>query len=577
MIKPKLSLNISEIIKTDLEKTIEKLYQLKLDKNKIKASLPKDLIFADYTSNIAFIIAQELKKSPDKIAKEIAENFKSKLVDKAIAERGYLNFWLNPKVYFKVLANSYERKLFIKQDKTVVCEFGQPNTHKVVHIGHLYSYILGSALANLTDTCGFKVKRVNYQGDIGGHIAKCIYGLLQQKQEYHKLTKLEQSQETIIKRGLFLQNCYFIGNKLYEDKVEIKEKINRINQKLYNNDKEFEQIYKTTRQWSLDYIKVLEKKLNIVFDKYYFESQTYKIGKKIVEKNIGTIFAKDQGAIIFKGEKYGLHTRVFINKYGIPTYEAKDLGLIQLKIKDFKPDLMIITTAKEQTEYFKVVFKTAELIYQKLKGKILHIGFGMVNLKSGKMSSRLNNIITAFDVISETETNIKQSYDTDDKTTEILANSAIKFSFLNTESDKDVFFDFDKSISKEGKSGPYLLYSLVRAKSILNKTQTKYDIQDLKNLVDSYNNLTDTEKLFIRKLFLYPETLKKSLETFSTHHLTQYLFDIAQIFNQNYQTIPIISTKNLQLKKTRLFLTKIFESILESGLNILGIQTVDKL
>lgn len=576
MIKPEPALNIPEIIKTDLNQTIITLYKLKDIQDKIRITLPKDINFADYTSNIAFIIAKDLKTNPKTLAENLAKNFKSQIITKTEAVNGYLNFWLNHNTYLKTLKLGIKNKLFRQQNKTVVCEFGQPNTHKAVHIGHLYSYIFGSALSNLIEVCGIKVKRVNYQGDIGPHIAKCLYGVINNIKEYNRLLKQPKTEKVITERGLFLQNCYSNANKLYEENPNIRNEINELNKKIYDNYNEIKAIYETTRNWSLEYINILEKKLNINFDKYYFESQTHAKGKEIVKKNITTIFEEDAGAVIFKGEKYGLHTRVFINRYGLPTYEAKDLGLIYMKVKDFNPDLIIITTAKEQTEYFKVVFKTAELIFPKLKNKLVHIGFGMVNLKTGKMSSRLNNIISAFDVINETEKIIKQKYDTENRTTKILANSAIKFSFLNSESEKDVFFDLEKSISKEGKSGPYLLYSLVRAKSILKKANI-IDSKIIDNLDNNYNKLTNEEKLFIRKLFLYFEVLKNAFESYSVHQLTQYLFETAQQFNQNYQKISVINTNDLEQKKARLGLTLIYKNILESGLNILGIETVEKL
>ena len=558
-----------------IKESVDKEFGIKLAEEDIAVNIPQRIEFGDYTTNVCFQIASRLKKSPVHIAKELSNKINDDSVYKVEPVSGYLNIHLKPGVYWKIFNKSFEKNLFEERKESILIEFGQPNTHKKPHVGHLFSYILGESLARILEFLRFRVIRANYQGDVGLNIAKALYAVIKNKKQYNKLLQAEDTPEIVVKRIEFLQNCYVQGNNYYKNDQHKKD-IDKLNRQIYESDPKIQEIYQTTRKWSIDFYKMFEKILRVRFDKYYFESQTFKVGKEIVLKNLGKVFTKSQGAIVFKGEKYSLHTRVFITKQKVPTYEAKDLGLVKMKLQDFDPDYLLISTAKEQSEYFKVIIKTAEILFPKIKQRFLHIPFGMVNLTTGKISSRKGNIIGGWDIFVDVKKKILQAYDLDEETAEKLAISAIKYSFLYSEREKDLQFDPEKSIAKEGSSGPYLLYSLARAKSILKKSPEKI-YMDEKNFSQHIVKLDLEEKFFARRLFYFKEAVIKSALDFSPHHLTGYLFTLSQDFNTLYQKYPVLAEPDKIKRSLRLYLTYVYEKTLETGLKLLGIPSVEKL
>ncbi len=573
MIDTKLTL--TQNLKSLIKRSVNKEFGIQLAEEDITLTIPQRIEFGDYTTNVCFQIASRVKKSPIQIAKALSERIKGDLVEDIRPVSGYLNIYLKPSIYWRIFDQLFKKNLFEKKKESILIEFGQPNTHKKPHVGHLFSYILGESLARILEFLRFRVIRANYQGDVGLNIAKALYAAIKNKKEYQRLAQADDTPETIVERIEFLQQCYVQGNSYYED-LQHKKNIDKLNRQIYESDPEIQDIYQTTRKWSLDFYQMFEKILRVRFDKYYFESQTFKVGKEIVLNNLGKIFTKSQGAIVFKGEKYSLHTRVFITKQGVPTYEAKDLGLVKMKLQDFDPDYLLISTAKEQSEYFKVIIKAAELLFPKIKKRFFHIPFGMVNLTTGKISSRKGNIIGGWEVFVDVKNKILQAYDLDEDTAEKLAISAIKYSFLSSEREKDLQFDPEKSIAKEGSSGPYLLYSLVRAKSILRKSGEKISL-DQKDFSQNLDKLDQQERFFVRRLFYFKEALIKSAIDFSPHHLTGYLFALSQDFNTLYQKYPVLVEPDKIKRALRLYLTSVYRKTLETGLELLGIPSVERL
>ncbi|HEY4510472.1 MAG TPA: arginine--tRNA ligase, partial [Candidatus Paceibacterota bacterium] len=288
----------------------------------------EDLEHGDYSTNVALRYAKELGQSPLKLAEKIVSEFlknKPEGVEKVdIAGPGFINFYLSPEVLRKnietIIKNgeAYGKNTNLKGQKVMV-EYTDPNPFKEFHIGHLMSNAIGESISRIIEVNGAEVKRANYQGDVGMHVAKAIWGVVKSE---------EKDYESIRLWG----EAYVSGARAYEENEESKKEILEINKKIYDHsDEEINAIYDKGRKASLDHFEDLYRKLGTKFDFYFFESETGDFGKKIVEENIGKIFEKSDGAIIFPGEKHGLHTRVFINSEGLPTYEAKELGLAKIK------------------------------------------------------------------------------------------------------------------------------------------------------------------------------------------------------------------------------------------------------
>ena len=489
------------------------------------------------------------------------------------------------------------------KDQKIIVEFTDPNPFKEFHIGHLYSNVVGESLSRLLESQGAHVWRVTYQGDVGLHVAKAIYGLFNivisnevrdllkekdfsQELEMTSNEMLKQVQhDALQKKVQLLGKAYAFGAKAYEEDPKAKEEIHAINKKVYDkSDPEINELYKKGRQWSLEYFETIYTRLGTTFVNNYFESEAGPIGIALVKEHIkDKVFKESEGAIIFEGEKYGLHNRVFINSLGLPTYEAKDMGLPSRKYKDFPYDLSIIITAHEQSDYFKVVLKALSLISPELAAKTMHIAHGMVRLPSGKMSSRTGNVLTGEWLLDETKKHIGNTYkEIDPETAEKVAVAAVKYALLKSGIGRDTIFDISESISFEGNSGPYLQYTYARTRSVLAKVKTqksklKSSMQNSK--VDDVLHITnymlqDEEKTLARLLYRFSDVVDESASKMAPNTLCTYLFNLAQEFNFFYQKCPILGSEKEAL---RLGLTKATGTVLEQGLYLLGIQAPERM
>lgn len=545
------------------------LKNLGIKEEELQIQHPQQSGHGDYALNLALKLSKSLKKNPLEVANDIVKNIPENdiLAKIEVIKPGFINLFLSPKILLEetkqiiTQGQSYGKKS--QKKHTVLLEFGQPNTHKIAHAGHLFSYVFGESLARIFENEGNSIIRANYQGDIGLHVAKCLYVV---KNKTLKMKSLKTLKEKVD----FLQTCYEEGAKLYEKDKKAEKEIDFLTQKLYEKDSDVLQLWEETRKWSLDFYKLFEEKLGIKYDKYYFESETAPVGKKIVLEHVGKIFEESEGALVFRGEKYGLHTRVFVNRFGNPTYEAKDLGLLSLKLKDFSFDQSLITTASEQNEYWRVIIKASELIFSKLRGKLKHLGFGMIRLTIGKMSSRLGTIIDAFSLVDDVSRELQEAYKSTNELAEKLAVSSIKYSFLRSDPYKDISFDLKKSIAREGDSGPYLLYTYVRTVGILNQAEES----NFKNL--AFTQFNSDEESLLRLLYQFPEVTTNAATLYSPHLISNYLFNLAQTFNQFYQKNPVLKAEGEQ-KQLRLLLTQGVGQVLKNGLHLLGIETVDRM
>ncbi|PIP17301.1 MAG: arginine--tRNA ligase [Candidatus Portnoybacteria bacterium CG23_combo_of_CG06-09_8_20_14_all_37_13] len=526
---------------TQTQEACQRLFNIKSD---FEVKLSPRPEFGDFTIE-CFDLAKKLNNKPIEIAQVLAAEIQG-----ASAVGPYLNFKIDYQKFSKellgeILTNKekYGQSNLGKKQK-IILEFAHPNTHKAFHIGHLRNIITGESLARILENSGYKIIRANYQGDVGLHIAKCLYNL-----------KSEKLKDKI----KLLSQAYVAGNKAYEENEEAKKEIQELNQKIYQQDKSIKKIYQQTRQWSLDYFDKIYKRLDTKFDRLYFESEVFEKGKKIVLQN-PNIFKKSEGAVIFEGEKYNLHNRVFINSKGQATYEAKDLALAELQLKEYNPDKIIHLVGPEQSEYFKVLFKALEFTLPTSKNREMHLPYGWVRLKKGKMSSRLGNVIAGEWLLDEVKKRLNNQ--------EEIAQAAIKYSILKTNRQKDMAFDIKKSINLFGDSGPYLQYTHARIKSILRKQKASQ--------IKQTPELLEQEKNIILKLSLFPDIIEQSVREYEPSIIAKYLFDLAQIFSNYYHQAPILKAE-ANKKFFRLNLIKAISIILKRGLCLLGITAPEKM
>ncbi len=527
---------------------------------------PANPDFGDYATNVALKHAKRLGKKPSDLASEIITKIPDDaLIQTATQVNGFINLTLSPTVLLNDLKEEHDRP---KTNKTILVEYGQPNTHKSPHIGHLFSYVYGESLARILEAAGNTVIRANYQGDIGLHVAKCLWSV--------RKHTLSDSTSNSNDRMLFLQKCYQEGATAYEDDEAAKKEIDQLNKDLYIvSDTELMSLWKETRQWCVDYYQTFEQRLGIKYDRSYFETEIADLGKQIVTDNTPAVFQESDGATIFPGEDYGLHTRVFINRFGNPTYEGKELGLAFQKKEDFTFDQSITTTASEQNEYMKVVYKAIEQINPELSAKLLHIGFGMIQLSSGKMSSRTGNIITAFSLVDDVTGAIQEAFQSTAPDAKHIGLGAIKYAFLKSDARANKTFDIETSIAKEGDSGPYLMYTYVRTQGIVNNTELAHlnDVSDKWGSVVKTYEPTPEETTLLRLLPQFDEIIEQAALTYAPHHVAHFAFEVAQAFNHFYQQCPIAKADE-DVQIVRLAIVKKTADIISKSLRLLGIKTI---
>jgi len=538
---------------------------------------PANSDFGDYSTSIALKLTKQLKKNPLLIAEEIKKNFpKTDFIQKIdVLKPGFVNFWISTVQSINRLTEIIEKgfiypEYYLGKNKKLMVEFAHPNTHKLFHIGHLRNISTGESLVRIFEAVGNKVIRGNYQGDVGLHIAKCLYGIRNSKFDINKLNNLQAKIE-------FLGKMYSSGTKAYEDDKAAKQEIIKINKMIYDRDSKIMSLWTETRQWSLDYFNENYKRFYSHFDRLYFESEFHERGVEIVKDILKKgILEKSQGAVVFNGKKYGLDTRVFINSLGFPTYEGKELALAEKEFSDFgELDKIIHTVTPEQTSFFKVTFKVEELIDEKkYKNKQYHLAYEWVKLKAGKMSSREGNVIEVNWLIDEVKKKISEKFNCGEETTEILAVASVKYSFLKNGTQTIIHFDIDESIAVDGNSAPYLIYTYVRCQSVLNKANnylTRGHVIDIDNV-----NLNLDELNVLRVINQFTEIVQQSAMQLAPNLIANYLYELAQKYNYFYQKNKILESEEL-IKQFRLMLTQAVGKIIKEGLYLLGIKTVEKM
>lgn len=545
----------------------------KLFNEKLNAELePTDKQFGDYSSNIALRLAPKIGKDAKQIAEQICAELEPANFLCEVAGPGFINFKLSNQYWNKTLTSALktgEKFGFLSDYKgqTVVVEYSDPNPFKVLHAGHFYTSVVGDAVANLFEKADAKVYRVNFGGDVGLHVAKTIYAVLEELEgEHPKMLEQKAGND----KAVWLSQMYVRGHRAYQQESN-QAKIKDLNKKLYEISQKGDktsplgQIYWTTRSWSYDYFKQFYKQIGTHFDKFYPESETGHLGMTLVSDGLKAgVFKRSEGAVIFEGEKYGLHTRVFVNEQGLPTYETKDLGLMMAKKRDYKPNLSVIITGNEQAEYMKVVISAMQQLDASVALNTKHITHGLVKLAGGKkMSSREGNVLGAEEILKiADDANTKLNGHSEPE----VSMAAVKYTFLKQRLGSDIVFDPHESLSLQGNSGPYIQYAYARAASILNKAPKDSQAVEL--------DLDDDELLLAKKVMQFELCVQKATADMHPHHICTYLYELAGEFNRFYENNRVIGD---QRQAQRLALVKIYKTAMKNGLTVLGIPAPEQL
>jgi len=567
-LKKIFSENINNIFKQDFSEKIN-----------IENSTKKE--FGDFQTNFAMMNSKAIGKNPREIATTLVENFKENdLIEKLeIAGPGFINIhlknnFLNNEV--KKIDNEKYDFSFLNVDETVIIDYSSPNIAKRMHIGHLRSTIIGDAIKRILDFIGFKTISDNHIGDWGTQFGKLIVA-------YNKWLDKEAYEADPIGE---LERIYVLFSDEAKKDPTLEDIARNELRKLQMGDEQNNKLWKEFIEISLkEYNKVYDR-LGVKFDHYFGESfyndMMPDVLEELKEKNIAK---EDQGALVVFFEEDKLPPALVQKKDGSFLYATSDLATIKFRKNKLNVDKAVYVTDERQQNHFKQVFEISEMLGEPYNYEKSHVYFGIMRFGDGMIfSSRSGNIIRLVDLLDEAKKQVKSVIDEKnpnipedekEKIAEIVGTGAIKYFDLSQNRTSDILFTWDKVLSFEGNTGPYLQYTYARIQSILRKL--KEENISVKNNDIILDDMFDIERELAVALLRFPQTVVKSYETYRPNIIADYLFDTAKLFNNFYNSKSILKETDKKVMDARILLAQKTASILKQGLNLLGIETVDRM
>lgn len=567
-LKKIFSENINNIFKQDFSEKIN-----------IENSTKKE--FGDFQTNFAMMNSKAIGKNPREIATTLVENFKENdLIEKLeIAGPGFINIhlknnFLNNEV--KKIDNEKYDFSFLNVDETVIIDYSSPNIAKRMHIGHLRSTIIGDAIKRILDFIGFKTISDNHIGDWGTQFGKLIVA-------YNKWLNKEAYEADPIGE---LERIYVLFSDEAKKDPTLEDVARNELRKLQMGDEQNNKLWKEFIEISLkEYTKVYDR-LGVKFDHYFGESfyndMMPDVLEELKEKNIAK---EDQGALVVFFEEDKLPPALVQKKDGSFLYATSDLATIKFRKNELNVDKAVYVTDERQQNHFKQVFEITEMLGAPYNYEKSHVYFGIMRFGDGMIfSSRSGNIIRLVDLLDEAKKQVKSVIDEKnpnipedekEKIAEIVGTGAIKYFDLSQNRTSDILFTWDKVLSFEGNTGPYLQYTYARIQSILRKLKEENISVENNDII--LDGMFDIERELAVALLRFPQTVVKSYETYRPNIIADYLFDTAKLFNNFYNSKSILKETDKKVMDARILLAQKTASILKQGLNLLGIETVDRM
>ncbi len=529
-----------------------------------------------------FLVAKEARTNPAQAAKTLHEALGKlpQFVTSAQAMGPYLNFtydfnFMAGKLVPAIISGAYFKTALTAETPRTMIEYSQPNTHKELHVGHMRNLCLGDALIRLHRYCGFDIVASTFPGDVGTHVAKCLWYL-----KYHYQGEIPST-----RRGAWLGTMYSTAhNKLEAERgtpaeADNREKLTQILRQLEQKSGEFFDLWKETRQWSIELMKEVYAWAGVTFDIWYWESEVDSDSVKLVrEYQKQGLFIEDKGAVGVNLEDYKLGFCLLLKTDGNGLYATKDIELARRKFQDYKIEKSIYVVDKRQEHHFKQVFKVLELMGFENAKKCFHLQYDFVELPDGAMSSRKGNIVPLQALIENMVQMIKDQYlkryqgewsdEEIEKTAQIVARGAIKYGMIRIDPAKKIVFDMQEWLKLDGESGPYIQYAYARINSMLVKLGGPASgtilIQE------------PQERELVATLLNFHHMVQQATEQYRPSVLTGLLYDISRAFNAFYAECPVGSAPE-PVRSSRLMLSRATATMLKEGLALLGIEAPERM
>ncbi len=564
------------MIKEKIEKIVKKAFKLEFDfcPEKIEITCP-DQRFGDFAFS-SHKYAKNLKMSPQEIAVKISRHMGGGIIEKLNPIAGYVNIFLNMKDFSKeilveIIRNGKKFGFQKSLASKILLEYSSPNTNKPLHLGHVRNNALGMALYKILSSQGAKVLKTQIINDKGIHIMKSLVA-------YQKFGK-GQTPKSSGEKGDHFVGKYYVR---FDEKSMLREAEESL-RLLESGDRKIISLWKKMNSWAIRGHFQTYKKLGSEFDKTYYESQTYELGKKIVSQGVqkGIFYKEKDGSVWIDLEDVGLDKKLLQRADGTSVYITQDLGLAARRAKEFKFDSLIFVVGHEQEYHFKVLFEVLRRMGYRWAKNLRHLSYGLVFLPEGKMKSREGKVVDADDIIEnlvslargEVKKRFPKISNADlEKRAFSVGIASLKFMLLKITPSQSIHFNPKEAISFEGSTGPYIQYTHARISSIL-KNQKLFSPRRV-----DFSLLSEPEEReIIMMLSRYPDVVRQSAENFNPSIICNYLLDLSQSFNGFYHKHSVLAAKNRSVMLARIALIKAVQIVIQNGLDLLCINAPEKM
>ena len=595
---------INQLIKQAVSESLKTLYGVEIASDSIELQPTKKEFQGDITL-VVFPFVKMAKKKPEDCAEEIGQALKDSIqwIESYNVIKGFLNFSVSDNYWLKFLNDNKCNENFgltaPKNEKPIVIEYSSPNTNKPLHLGHIRNNLLGWSVSQILKANGENVKMVNLVNDRGIHICKSMRAWQLFANGENPQTSNEKGDHLVGKYYVLFDKEYkkqiaqLVESGLEEETAKkdapIMKEASDMLVKWEQGDKEVRDLWQMMNEWVYQGFNQTYDRLGISFDKIYYESDTYKLGKSLVEKglNDGVFYRREDGSVWADLTKDGLDEKLLLRKDGTSVYMTQDLGTATLRHEDFNSDKLIYVVGNEQIYHFQVL----KLVMQKLgfawAKDIYHLSYGMVELPNGKMKSREGTVVDADDLMKQMydeAKNISEQHGKNqdmtqeelDKLYNTLALGALKYFILKVDPTKTMLFNPEESIDFNGNTGPFIQYTYARICSIVRKAKEEGVFVE-NTEIDANIVLNDKEKEVIKNIYAFSDVIKEAGKNYSPSLIANYVYNLAKSFNGFYQECSILKEENQEVKQMRVCLAYMTSQVIKVAMNLLGIEVPNRM
>lgn len=594
-------MNIKDTLFVEVQKAVKVLFDVTVNSIEIQETRRE---FEGDITVVVFSLLKLVKGNPLQIGESIGE-YLVENVDEIIAfnvVKGFLNLSISNLFYVNYFNTIRESPSFgvrlASDDKLTLVEYASPNTNKPLHLGHIRNILLGYSVAEILKASGKNVNKTQIINDRGIHICKSMLA-------WKRFGKDETPKSSSLKGDKFVGHYYVEFDKAYKNEVKelvesgiVEEEAKKqapllieaqgMLRKWESGDEKTISLWKTMNQWVYDGFEVTYKNLGVDFNSYYYESNTYLLGKDFIYEGLekGVFFKKEDGSVWCDLTNEGLDEKLVLRSDGTSVYMTQDIGTAIQRYKDY-PNMngMVYTVANEQDYHFKVLFLILKKLGFDFASNLYHLSYGMVDLPSGKMKSREGTVVDADDIMEEMVLTAKQisqelgkleGYSEDEKEElyHIIGLGALKYFLLKVDPKKRILFDPKESIDFQGNTGPFIQYTYARIQSIIRKATTlNVNLTSTTN----YHTLNEKEKDLIKQVQQFPDAIQQAAQNYSPALIANYTYDLVKSFNSFYQNVPILGADKEDEKVFRVQLCQLVGEIIKRGFGLLGIQVPERM